>query len=201
MNKILLEVKGLTYSNSQSGAYALILNKKGDKMYLPIIIGEAEAQSIAIALEGHKNIRPLTHDLFKIFATTFDIDVKEVVINRFKEGLFYSELHCMKDGELTIIDARPSDAIALAIRFKCPVYTYSQVLEEAGIEIDADADLDTDIDSDAEHEDFDDISIESDFSRYSLSELESLLEDSIEREDYNMASILRDEINNRKEML
>ena len=133
MNKIFLEVKGLTYSNSQSGAYALILNKKGDKMYLPIIIGEAEAQSIAIALEGHKNIRPLTHDLFMTFATTFDIDIEEVVINKFKEGLFYSELHCMKDGELTIIDARPSDAIALAVRFKCPVYTYSQVLEEAGL--------------------------------------------------------------------
>ena len=200
MNKILLEVKGLTYSNSQSGAYALILNKKGDKLHLPIIIGEAEAQSIAIALEGHKIIRPLTHDLFKIFATTFDIDVKEVVINRFKEGLFYSELHCMKDGELTIIDARPSDAIALAVRFKCPIYTYSQVLEEAGINIGSDFDTDTDLDS--EHEDFDaDIMIESDFSRYSLSELELLLEESIEREDYNMASILRDEINSRKKML
>lgn len=197
MNKILLEVKGLTYSNSQSGAYALILNKKGDKMYLPIIIGEAEAQSIAIALEGHRNIRPLTHDLFMTFATTFDIDIEEVVINKFKEGLFYSELHCVKDGELTIIDARPSDAIAIAVRFKCPVYTYSQVLEEAGIDIDLEAeDL-----SNPETEDSDDIMIENDFSRYSLSELESLLEESIEREDYNMASILRDEINSRKEML
>lgn len=192
MNKVLLEVLGLTDSESHSGAYALILRKKGEKKHLPIIIGEAEAQSIAIALEGHKNKRPLTHDLFRTFATTFDIDVKEVVINRFKEGLFYSELHCMRDGETFVIDARPSDAIAIAVRFKCPIYTNPQVMEEAGIIMDEDehTDMDTDMD--------DDIFENSDFSRFSTDDLKMFMEEAIEREDYQMASILRDEINKRK---
>lgn len=197
MNKILLEVLGLTDSESHSGAYALILRKKGEKKHLPIIIGEAEAQSIAIALEGHKNRRPMTHDLFKTFAGTFDIDITEIVINRFKEGLFYSELHCMKDGETFVIDARPSDAIAIAVRFKCPIYTNPQIMEEAGIIMNEDELTDADTDTETDEDIFDD----SDFSRFSTDNLKIFMEEAIEREDYQMATILRDEINRRKEMI
>ena len=195
MNKILLEVFGLTFSDSHSGAYALILRAKTEKKHLPIIIGEAEAQSIAIALEGHENRRPLTHDLFKSFANAFDIDIVEVVINRFKEGLFYSELHCMKDGESFVIDSRPSDAIALAVRFNCPIFTYPQVMEEAGIEIKEEREQER-----GRGQERDDFNTEDNLSRYKVSELKLMLEDAIEREDYQMASLLRDEINSRKEI-
>ncbi|MBQ8223525.1 MAG: bifunctional nuclease family protein [Bacteroidales bacterium] len=197
MNKILLEVFGLTYSGSLSGAYALILRNKEEKKHLPIIIGEAEAQSIAIALEGHKNRRPMTHDLFKTFAGTFDIDITEVVISRFKEGLFYSELHCMKDGEAFVIDTRPSDAIAIAVRFKCPIYANPQVMEEAGIIMDEDEHTDTGDKADIDNDIFED----GDFSRFSTDDLKIFMEEAIEREDYQMATILRDEINRRKEMI
>lgn len=193
MNRILLEVIGLTFSNSISGAYALIMGEKDSKIRLPIIIGEAEAQSIAIALERHENRRPLTHDLFKSFANSFDIDITEVVICRFKDGLFYSELHCEKDGVTSIIDSRTSDAIAIALRFKCPIYTYPQVMEEAGIEIDADSETSTD--NDAESDADTDIQRLND---YDLSDLEILLKEAIEEEDYAKASVLRDIINEKR---
>ena len=194
MNSVLLDVIGITYSQSQSGAYALILGVKGDKKRLPIIIGEAEAQSIAIAIEGHETKRPLTHDLFKTFATSFDINITEVLINRFKDGLFYSELHCVKDGEESIIDARTSDAVAIALRFNAPIYANSQVIEEAGIVMD-DIEEDNDIDSNPDFDTDTDI----DFERYSITELEQLLNEAIEVEDYTKASILRDIINDKKQ--
>lgn len=191
MNKILLEVIGLTYSHSQSGAYALILGEKGKKERIAIIIGEPEAQSIAMALEGYETKRPLTHDLFKSFATSFDVNVNEVVINRFKEGLFYSELHCSKDDFSTTIDARTSDAIAIAIRFKCPIYTYSQIIEEAGFILD----------NDDEFSKQDTYNVENDnpYENYDVTDLKVLLEEAIENEDYASASILRDEINKKKD--
>ena len=191
MNKVLLNVIGITYSQSQSGAYALILEVNGDKLRLPIIIGEAEAQSIAIAIEGHETRRPLTHDLFKTFATSFDINITEVVINRFKDGLFYTELHCVKDGEESIIDARTSDAVAIALRFNAPIYANAQVVEEAGLIMDDLDDFDTDSDTD-----FD---TDSDFRRYDITELERLLKEAIEVEDYAKASVLRDIINDKKQ--
>lgn len=183
MNKILLEIVGLSYSHSQSGAYALILGIKGEKTRLPIIIGEAEAQSIALAIEGYESRRPLTHDLFKTFATSFGINISEVIINKFKDGLFYSELHCIKDVEESVIDARTSDAVALALRFNAPIYANAQVIEEAGIVMD---DFDNDFDNDA------------DLERYDIKELEQLLNEAIEVEDYSKASILRDIINEKK---
>ena len=192
MNRILLDVIGLTFSHSQSGAYALMLGEKHDKRRLPIIIGEAEAQSIAVALENFNSKRPLTHDLFKSFATAFDINITEVVINRFKEGLFYSELHCVKDGEESIIDARTSDAIAIALRFGVPIYANYRIVEEAGIDMD---DIDFDEDEgqgEGEGEGFD---------RYDISELEYLLNEAIEVEDYAKASVLRDIINDKKNTL
>jgi bifunctional DNase/RNase len=197
MNKILLNVIGITYSQSQSGAYALLLEVKGEQTRLPIIIGEAEAQSIAIAIEGHETRRPLTHDLFKTFAKSFDINITEVVINRFKEGLFYSELHCIKDGEETIIDARTSDAVALALRFDAPIYANSQVIEEAGIIMD-----DIDLDDEGDDADFDtdaNTDTDTDFERYDIKELQHLLQKAIEDEDYAKASVLRDIINDKKQ--
>lgn len=198
MNKILLEVIGLSYTHSQSGAYALILGIKGDKTRLPIIIGEPEAQSIALAIEKQETRRPLTHDLFKTFAMSYDINITEVIINRFKDGLFYTELHCTKDGEESIIDARTSDAIAIALRFDAPIYAYHNVVEEAGIVMD-DSDFDSDYDTNygegegqGESEGFD---------RYDISELEFLLKEAIEVEDYHKASVLRDIINDKKNTL
>ena len=199
MNKVLLNVIGITYSQSQSGAYALILEVNGDKLRLPIIIGEAEAQSIAIAIEGHETRRPLTHDLFKTFATSFDINITEVVINRFKDGLFYTELHCVKDGEESIIDARTSDAVAIALRFNAPIYANTQVVEEAGLIMD-DLDLDdTDSDSDTDFDTDFDADTDLDFERYDITELEHLLKEAIEVEDYAKASVLRDIINDKKQ--
>lgn len=192
MNKILLEVIGLTFSNSMSGAYALIMGEKNSKLRLPIIIGEAEAQSIAIAMEGHESRRPLTHDLFKSFAENFDIKITEVIINTFKEGLFYSELLCEKDGEISVIDSRTSDAIALALRFGCPIYTYPQVMEEAGIEIDVDTDSEDKTETSTEAMTLED---------YDISDLEAFLKEAIEEEDYAKASVLRDIINKKKMLL
>ena len=190
MNRILLDVAGLTFSNSQSGAYALILSEKGvpTRARLPIIIGEAEAQSIAIAIEGTGTKRPLTHDLFTSFARNFNIEITEVVISRFKEGLFFSELHCLQGGEESIIDARTSDAIAIALRFKCPIYTNPQVMEEAGIEINED-EIQNDTTNNDERQELEE---------YEIYELEEMLHNAIEEEDYATASLLRDEINRRK---
>lgn len=190
MNKILLEVIDLTYSHSQSGAYALILGEKSRKLHLPIIIGEAEAQSIAIAIEDCKNRRPLTHDLFKNLAESFCINITEVIISKFKEGLFFSELHCVKDDEAIIIDSRTSDAIALALRFKCPIYTYPQIMEEAGINFD-------DLESQDNNNDTESINIK----EYPIEKLEGLLSDAIKDEDYVKASALRDIINEKKMLL
>lgn len=195
MNKILLDVIGLSFSHSQSGAYALMLGEKNDRRRLPVIIGEAEAQSIAVAMENFEKKRPLTHDLFKSFATTYGINITEVVINRFKEGIFFSELHCEKDGEFSIIDARTSDAVAIAVRFKCPIYTTSQVMEEAGLIMD---DIEFDNDEENEEDMLDDFGYER-MDRYDMQDLQQLLQDAIDSEDYMAASILRDEINKRKE--
>lgn len=194
MNRILLDVIGLSFSHSQSGAYALLLGEKNDRRRLPVIIGEAEAQSIAIAMENVERKRPLTHDLFKSFAATYGINITEVVINRFKEGLFFSELHCEKDGEVSVIDARTSDAVAIAVRFKCPIYTTSQVMEEAGLVMDEYENEDSE-----EHEEnmLDDFGYER-MDRYDMQDLQQLLQDAIDNEDYMAASVLRDEINKRK---
>lgn len=193
MNKILLEVIGLSYSHSQSGAYALILGEKSSKRRLPVIIGSSEAMSIAIATDELKNRRPLTHDLFKSFASAYDINIYEVIINRFKEGIFYSELHTIKDGEEMVIDARTSDAIALALRFKCPIYTYPQIMEEAGIIID---DIDLTDDNDDENLDINKNS-DNEYEDYRLKDLQSMLQEAIDNEDYEAASKIRDEIKKR----
>lgn len=192
MNKILLEVVGLSYSYSQSGAYALILGCKESDLKLPIIIGGLEANSIAAAIEGHESRRPLTHDLMFSFAKNYGITIKHVIINAFKEGIFFSQIVCVKEGEESIIDARPSDAVALAVRFKCPILTNSAVLEEAGIDI-------NDIDTQEEEEEDEIIYPEKDkYERLDDNTLKQLLREAIDKEEYEIASKINEEINKRK---
>jgi bifunctional DNase/RNase len=190
MDKIKLEIVGLSYSQTQSGAYALVLSEVGGKRRLPIIIGGFEAQAIAIELEKMTPTRPLTHDLFKSFAVSFGITVKEVVIYNLQEGIFYAKLVCEKDGQLSDIDARTSDAIALGVRFKSPIYTFESILSSAGILSDEFMDDDDELEEEVEIG-------ESEFSAATVEELEEQLTQAIDNEDYELASKIRDEINKR----
>lgn len=194
MNKIKLEIVGLSYSQTQSGAYALVLSEVNGNRRLPIIIGGFEAQAIAIELEKMVPTRPLTHDLFKNFASTFNIQVKEVVIYNLVEGIFYSKLVCEFNGQVTEIDARTSDAIAIGVRFKCPVYTFENILSSAGILLDETSEIagDTLFSESEEAEEASDT-----LSTVSIEELENQLNEAIANEDYELASKIRDEINKR----
>lgn len=197
MEKIKLEIVGLSYSQTQTGAYALVLGEADGKRRLPIIIGGFEAQAIAIELENMKPSRPLTHDLFKSFAETFGIEISEVIIYNLVEGVFFAKLICSSDGREVEIDTRTSDAIALAVRFDCPIYTYEFILSSAGIILEdegGEEDLEEQLEmaavpGDTEDEDLDNMPLE---------DLERQLEDAIANENYELASQLRDEINRRK---
>lgn len=196
-SRIQLEILGLSYSQTQTGAYALVLGESDGRRRLPIIIGNFEAQAIAIELEGMKPSRPLTHDIFKTFADTFDIGIKEVIIYNLVEGIFFAKLICIqKDGEKIEIDTRTSDAIALAVRFKCPIFTYEFILGSAGIILE-----DDEIEAlSGDEESSDTIAfVESpEYSNMNLEELEIELEKALAEEDYEKATILRDEIQKRK---
>jgi uncharacterized protein len=185
--KIKLNILGISYSQSQSGAYALILAEEGGNRRLPIIIGGNEAQSIAIQLEGLITPRPLTHDLFVSFASAFNVMVTEVVIYKLEEGIFYAELVCDNGVTKTHIDARTSDAVALALRFKCPVFTTDKIMSRAGIIVD-----------DEENEDSGN-SDKSKYDSFKTPELEDMLNNAVTNEDYEEASQLRDEIARRKQ--
>lgn len=193
MEKIRLEIIGMSYSQSQSGAYALILGEREGKRRLPIIIGSFEAQSIAIELEKIKTPRPLTHDLFKSFADAFKIIVSEVIINKFSEGVFFAKLICSHGRSELEIDSRTSDAIALALRFDCPIYTYESIMVAAGILMEEETES-TPLEETAEESPRLD---RTKFSDVSMSELKKLLQSAIENEDYEKASRIRDEINKR----
>lgn len=193
MKKIKLEILGISYSQSQSGAYALILGETGKKRRLPIIIGSFEAQAIAIELEKMKPSRPLTHDLIKNFATTFNIAINEVIIYKFSEGIFFAKLICFDGVKEMEIDSRTSDAVAIAVRFKCPIYTYESILKAAGIVLqDENQPLDPEIISEEKEEK------EGAYASFTLSELETMLLAAIDEEAYEKASRIRDEINLRK---
>lgn len=195
MNKIALEIKGLLYSESQSGAYVLVLGDKHSTRRLPIVIGNNEAQAIALGMEDNRPSRPLTHDLFKKMAVNFGIDLLEVVITRFREGVFYAVLVCKQGEELSMIDSRPSDAIALAVRFGCPMSVYENVMEEAGIEMDEMHDMEESSDQDEESEETADDTLEN----LSLAQLQQLLEMAIDEENYEKAAELRDLINEKSD--
>lgn len=192
MEKIKLEIVGLSYSQTQSGAYALVLSEEKGHRRLPIIIGGFEAQAIAIELEKMTPTRPLTHDLFKNFSDAFAISIKEIIIHNLSEGVFYSRLICEQEGSITEIDARTSDAIALAVRFKCPVYTFENILSSAGVQLD---DPDTTEEAFSVSHKVEEKDAEQ--PKLSLEELEEKLNQAIENEDYELASKLRDEINKR----
>lgn len=199
MKKVRLEIVGLSYSQTQSGAYALVLGESSGSRRLPIIIGGFEAQAIAIELEKMSPSRPLTHDLFKSFARTFNINVTEVLIYNLVEGIFYAKLIC-SDGEREVeIDARTSDAIALAVRFECEIYTYEFILKSAGIVLDDESEpAASAVPSEPMAEDPAVISEGDEYKSKSNEELKNMLQTAIDEEKYEMASKIRDELNQRK---
>lgn len=194
MEKIQLDIVGLSYSQTQSGAYALVLAERDGSRRLPIIIGAFEAQAIAIELESMVPSRPLTHDLFKSFATAFDIEIKEVLIYNLVEGIFYAKLICLKDGKELEIDTRTSDAVALAVRFKCPIFTFEFILSSAGIILEGGKE-----DLISEEKAVDEVSSSrpKKLSDFTSQELEDMLEQAIKAENYEYASRLRDELDKR----
>jgi len=193
MKKIKLDIVGLSYSQSQSGAYALVLGETKGKRRLPIIIGGFEAQAIAIELEKMTPSRPLTHDLFKSFADTFNVKVKEAIIYNLVEGIFFAKLICNNGEKEVEIDTRTSDAIALAVRFQCPIFTYEFILSTAGIILEEESSL---TESKMEPEIVE--TEESDFLKKSTEELKEMLNAALQDEAYEKASRIRDELNNRK---
>ena len=198
MNKVNLEIVGLTYSESSTGAYVLILGDKHSRRRLPIVIGSAEAESIAVGLEKHKTGRPHTHDLFIRFAKEFGIQVVEVVINRFRDGVYYAMLVCKQGDNLTMVDARPSDAIAIAVRLGCGICAYETVMDEAGILMDDMEEPSTSQDTTEGH--INKVEENESLDMLTLHELEDLLQEAIDNEDYQKAAQIRDEINGRKEV-
>ncbi len=194
MKKVKLEIVGLSYSQTQTGAYALVLGEAKGKRRLPIIIGGFEAQAIAIELEKMTPSRPLTHDLFKSFAEGFNINISEVIIYNLVEGIFFAKLISSDGSKEVEIDARTSDAIALAVRFNCPINTYEFILSQAGIILDDDALAAA---NDNIKDDLVEVE-ETDYIKKSTEELKQLLEAALADEDYEKASRIRDELNNRK---
>jgi bifunctional DNase/RNase len=197
MNKVRLEIVGLSYSQTHSGAYALVLGEIEGTRRLPIIIGGFEAQAIAIELEKMTPSRPLTHDLFKTFFETFEIEITEILIYKLVEGIFYAKLICTDGTKEVEIDARTSDAIALAVRFNCPIYAYEFILKSAGVVLD---DLISKSESplSLSEEEVEGPSAETGYKAKSTEELKNLLNSAIADEQYELASKIRDELNNRK---
>ncbi|MCD6068583.1 MAG: bifunctional nuclease family protein [Bacteroidetes bacterium] len=203
MKKVRLDIVGLSYSQTQTGAYALVLGESGGRRRLPIIIGGFEAQAIAIELEKMTPSRPLTHDLFKTFAETFDIGVSEVIIYNLVEGIFYAKIICNNGAEEHEIDARTSDAIAIAVRFNCPIFTHEFILSSAGIVLDEEPASNPAVSESSEgsEEQVDISSItggDTEYSAKSTEELKNMLQTALDEEQYEMASRIRDELNSRK---
>jgi bifunctional DNase/RNase len=204
MSLVKLTIKGISYSQTQNGAYALILNEVDGDRQLPIVIGAFEAQSIAIALE--KEItppRPLTHDLFKTIADKYEIIITQVIIHKLVDGVFYSSIVCEKEAKEEVIDARTSDAIALALRFNAPIFTYKNILDKAGIflnknkqELHSDEEIDDD-DILSEPEVYGEEEPQNLYSKFSIQELHNLLEEAIQNEDYEKAALIKAEIDKK----
>ena len=204
MSLVKLTIKGISYSQTQNGAYALILNEVDGDRQLPIVIGAFEAQSIAIALE--KEItppRPLTHDLFKTIADKYEIIITQVIIHKLVDGVFYSSIVCEREAKEEVIDARTSDAIALALRFNAPIFTYKNILDKAGIflnknkqELHSDEEIDED-DILSEPEVYGEEEPQNIYSKFSIQELHNLLEEAIQNEDYEKAALIKAEIDRK----
>ncbi len=193
MKKIELEIIALSHSITQTHSYAVVLGEVNGLRRLPIVIGGFEAQAIAVALERMQPSRPLTHDLMKNFMNAFNVDLMEIVINDLQEGIFYSKLICISEHDTVEIDSRTSDALALAVRFSCPIYTYEHILESAGILMEDNnkkkkTDITVDEPPSASREEI---------SHMNLEELQILLNEVLEQEDYIRAIAIRDEMNKR----
>ncbi len=205
MSLIQLNIKGISYSQSRTGAYALVLNEISGARTLPIVIGAFEAQAIAIALENNITPpRPLTHDLFFTLANTYQITLKQVIIHKLVDGVFYSSLICERDKVEEIIDSRTSDAVALAVRFNAPIYTYANILDKAGIEMENDDFLtQEETDEPTEEDEFLEVmfseleNLTTPFEKLSTEELNKQLKEAVANEDYELAARLRDEIDKR----
>ena len=206
MSLVRLNIRGISYSQTQNGAYALILSEVDGERKLPIVIGAFEAQSIAVALEKEiKPPRPLTHDLFKNFADRFDIIVKQVIIHKLVDGVFYSSIICERDRIEEIIDARTSDAIALSLRFKAPIFTYKNILDQAGIYLKQQQDSELSENDALETMEVKEEELEANelvasvqgYDNFSLDELYKMLDKAVNDEDYEKAAQLRDEISKR----
>jgi len=196
MKKIELEIVALSHSITQTNSYAVVLGEVNGLRRLPIVIGGFEAQAIAVALEKMNPSRPLTHDLMKNFMTAFNVELQEIIICDLQEGIFYSKLLCVGENDTIEIDSRTSDALALAVRFGCPIYTYDNILDNAGMMIE-DSDNKKRKGSEDEPE-TKEVEIEGELKNLSLDELNTLLNEVLEQEDYIKAISIRDEINNRK---
>jgi uncharacterized protein len=194
--KIKLNILGLSVSQTQSGAYALVLTEENGERRIPIIIGPVEAQAIAIQLEGLKPPRPLTHDLVRNIAQAFDIVLLEVTIHKLEEGIFFSELLCEMNGKEVRIDSRTSDAVALALRFRCPIYTTEEILRKAGIVLESE-DEDSPVKSRSD-ESPGPVASDKAYEKYTLAELKEMLDEAVRNENYEKASVIRDEISRRK---
>ncbi len=204
MGKIKLNVLGISYSQTQSGAYALVLSEEEGNRRIPIIVGGFEAQAIAIELEGLTPPRPLTHDLFKNFSDTYGIRILEVNIHKLEDGVFFANIICDNGDRQMTLDARTSDAIALALRFKCPIYTTDEIVEKAGIVLDFEKgsgleqeEVGEEPAPEAKPQKSKKRSIIPDLSESSMEDLRALLADAVSKEDYERASEIRDEINRR----
>src|SRR5271154_5707503 len=197
MKKIKLDIVGLSYSQTQSGAYALVLGEVNGRRRLPIIIGSFEAQAIAIEIEKMTPSRPLTHDLFKNFAQAYNITIQEIIIYNLVDGIFYAKLICSDGKKVVEIDARTSDAIAMAVRFDCAIYTYEFILSTAGIVIEGNDFVYLENMSDATEEKAVPPAT-SGFSSLSIDELKSKLQEALTDEAYEKAAKIRDELNRRK---
>ncbi|MEY2905016.1 MAG: hypothetical protein RJA52_1032 [Bacteroidota bacterium] len=193
MKKLALEIVALSHSVTQSHNYAVVLGEVEGNRRLPVVIGSFEAQAIAVSMEGMTPNRPLTHDLFKNTLDLFSIELKEIVINNLLDGIFFAKLVCEKEGEVVEIDSRTSDALALAVRFKCPIYTFDFILDSAGIVMEDSTDdsgKDTAVTKETKPQKL---------SNMTLDALSKMLEDVLAEEDYERAALIRDEINRRKE--
>lgn len=196
MKKTELEIVALSHSITQTHSYAVVLGEVNGLRRLPIVIGGFEAQAIAVALERMQPSRPLTHDLFANFMANFDIELTEVIIYKLEEGIFFAKLVCQNNGEVVEIDSRTSDALALAVRSGCKIYTYENILDAAGL------DMDPTEKTESETEDLttpakENLSPNKDLSSMNLEELNTLLQQVLEQEDYVRAISIRDEINSR----
>ena len=199
MEKIQLDIVALSHSVSQSHNYAVVLGEKEGSRRLPIVIGAFEAQAIAVAMERMTPNRPLTHDLFKNALDTFGIDLKEVIINDLLDGIFYAKLICLRQGEIIEIDSRTSDALAMAVRFNCPVYTYEFILETAGVILDESSEVD---EEEAENMALREKPSKTEkkggpLSSYSINALKKMLNEVLADENYEKAAKIRDEIQKR----